>query len=51
MIYLPRSISLVALAVALLAGRDTMPEGPTVTALQGADKGFDEFPTDDVECR
>ena len=51
MIYLPRRISLVALAVALLAGCDTMPERPTVTALQGADKGFDEFRTDDVECR
>ena len=49
MIYLPRSIPLVALA--LLAGCDTMPEGPTVTALQGADKSFDEFRTDDVDCR
>jgi hypothetical protein len=51
MIYLTRSIPLVALALALLAGCDTMPEGPTVTALQGANKGFDEFRTDDVECR
>ena len=49
MICLPRSIPLVALA--LLAGCDTMPVGPTVTALQGADKGFDEFRTDDVDCR
>src|ERR1700687_3793935 len=49
MTYWPRSIPLVALA--LLAGCDTMPQGPTVTALQGADKSFDEFRTDDVDCR
>jgi hypothetical protein len=48
MIDLPRSIPLVALA--LLAGCDTMPQGPTVTALQGADKSFDEFRTDDVDA-
>src|ERR1700694_5286370 len=49
MTYWPRSIPVVALA--LLVGCDTMPEGPTVTALRGADKSFDEFRTDDVDCR
>jgi len=49
MIYSRGSILLVALA--LLAGCDTMPVGPTVTALQGADKGLDEFRTDDADCR
>ncbi|MEP6998156.1 MAG: hypothetical protein ABI900_10920 [Betaproteobacteria bacterium] len=39
------------MALALLAGYETMPEGPTVTALQGADKGYDESRTDDVGCR
>lgn len=28
-----------------------MPEGPTVTALQGSAKSSDEFRTDDVSCR
>jgi hypothetical protein len=49
MIHLLKSLPLVALA--LLAGCETMPEGPTVTALQGDAKSPDEFRTDDVDCR
>src|ERR1700682_2097920 len=49
MIHLPKSLSLVALA--LMAGCETMPVGPTVTALQGAARSSDEFRTDDVDCR
>jgi hypothetical protein len=49
MIHLLKSFPLVALA--LLAGCVTMPEGPTVTALQGGAKSSDEFRTDDVDCR
>jgi hypothetical protein len=39
------------LALALLAGCETMPAGPTVTALQGGAKSPDEFRTDDGDCR
>jgi hypothetical protein len=38
-------------ALALLAGCDTMPEGPTVSAFQGADRNLDEFRTDDTDCK
>src|ERR1700682_5309532 len=43
--------SLSPVALALLAGCETMPVGPTVTALQGDAKSPDEFRTDDVDCR
>jgi hypothetical protein len=39
------------LALALLAGCYTMPEGPTVTALQGDARNANEFRTDNVDCR
>jgi hypothetical protein len=38
-------------ALALLAGCQTMPEGPTVTSLQGDTRTSDEFRTDDGVCR
>ena len=49
MIRFLNSVPLVALA--LLAGCETTPVGPTVTALQGGAKSHDEFRTDDVDCR
>lgn len=39
------------LTLALLAGCYTMPEGPTVTTLQGDAKNANEFRTDNVDCR
>lgn len=39
------------LVLALLAGCYTMPEGPTVTALQGDAKSANEFRTDNGDCR
>jgi hypothetical protein len=39
------------MALALLAGCETIPVGPTVTTLQGDAKSLDEFRTDDVDCR
>jgi hypothetical protein len=38
-------------ALALLAGCETLPKGPTVTALQGGARSSDEFRADDVDCR
>ncbi len=38
-------------ALTLLAGCETMPQGPTVTALPGDAKSSDEFRADDVDCR
>jgi hypothetical protein len=48
MIHFLKSLPVVALA--LVAGCETMPQGPTVTALQGDAKPIDEFRTDDVNC-
>ena len=36
---------------ALLVGCESMPVGPTVTAMQGDTKSTDEFRADDVACR
>jgi hypothetical protein len=38
-------------ALALLAGCETLPTRPTVTALQGGARSSDEFRADDVDCR
>lgn len=46
---LQKGIPLVALL--MVAGCDTMPQGPTVTALPGTNETFDEFRTHDVGCR
>jgi hypothetical protein len=43
--------SLPLVAAALLVGCETIPEGPTVTALQGDARSSDEFRADDVACR
>lgn len=37
--------------VLLLAGCSTLPEGPSVMALPGAGKTFDQFRADDANCR
>lgn len=37
--------------LALVAGCETMPQGPTVAAQPGADKNIAEFRTDDARCR
>ncbi len=39
------------IALALLAGCETMPAGPTVTALQGEGKSAEEFRNDDAACK
>ena len=38
-------------AALLLAGCVTVPEGPSVMALPGSGKNFDQFRTDDYTCR
>jgi hypothetical protein len=38
-------------AVLLLAGCVTVPEGPSMMALPGSGKSFDQFRADDLECR
>jgi hypothetical protein len=43
--------SLAPVVLALLAGCETMPEGPTVTALPGETKSADQFRNNDRECR
>jgi hypothetical protein len=43
--------SVLPVALALLAGCETIPVGPTVTTLQGDAKSPDEFRTDDLDCR
>lgn len=40
-----------AVAVVLLAGCATIPSGPSVTALPGSGKSFEEFRADDRTCR
>jgi hypothetical protein len=49
MIHFLKPFPLVALA--LLAGCETMPAGPTVTALQGDGKSSEEFRADDAACK
>jgi hypothetical protein len=39
------------MAVGLLAGCESIPAGPTVTAMQGEAKSADEFRADEVACR
>jgi hypothetical protein len=38
-------------AVLLLAGCVTVPEGPSLMALPGSGKSFDQFRADDLDCR
>lgn len=38
-------------ALALLAGCAVQPSGPTVMALPGSSKSFDQFRADDADCR
>lgn len=45
-----KSLALFALAV-LLAGCAAAPTGPSVTALPGSGKSFDQFRSDDALCR
>lgn len=44
-------ISALALALGLSTGCTTMPDGPSVMVLPGTQKSFDQFRTDDLECR
>lgn len=47
-----KRIGLAAAAVALLlAGCATAPTGPSIMALPGSGKSFDQFRNDDAECR
>ncbi|RTL35479.1 MAG: hypothetical protein EKK49_07245 [Rhodocyclaceae bacterium] len=41
----------IALPLLLLAGCVTMPNGPSIMALPGYGKTFDQFRADDAECR
>ena len=41
----------IALALALLAGCVSIPEGPSKMSLPGTGKSFDQFRADDTECR
>ena len=46
-----RSLVVPSLAVALLAGCVTVPTGPAVMVMPGAQKSFDQFRADDGDCR
>ncbi len=46
-----RSLAVPSLAVVLLAGCVTVPTGPAVMAMPGAQKNFDQFRVDDADCR
>ncbi len=46
-----RSLVVPSLAVALLAGCVTVPTGPAVMVMPGAQKSFDQFRVDDGDCR
>ncbi|MCX8017551.1 MAG: hypothetical protein N2690_06605 [Rhodocyclaceae bacterium] len=48
---LRRTLSLLALPLALLAGCATTPSGPSVTVLPGSSRSFEEFRADDFACR
>ena len=41
----------ISLLLLLLAGCATYPEGPSVMALPGSGKNFDQFRADDADCR
>ena len=45
------SLALAIPAVAILAGCATIPSGPSVLALPGTGKSFDQFRVDDQDCR
>jgi hypothetical protein len=45
------AIYLLPAALLLLAGCVTAPTGPSVMALPGSGKSFDQFRNDDIECR
>jgi hypothetical protein len=47
----PKRYLAIALPVVLLAGCASVPTGPSVMALPGTGKSFDQFRYDDVECR
>lgn len=44
-------IATISLALLAIAGCTTMPTGPTVMALPGTGKSFDQFRYDDAQCR
>lgn len=44
-------IPTILISVLLLSACSTMPSGPGVLVLPGADKGFEEFHNDDLKCR
>jgi hypothetical protein len=46
-----RSLVVPSLAAALLAGCVTVPTGPAVMVMPGAQKSFDQFRADEVDCR
>ena len=46
-----RSLVVPSLAVALLAGCVTVPTGPAVMVMPGAQKSFDQFRVDEGDCR
>lgn len=47
----PVSLLLAACSILLLAGCVTAPTGPSVTVLPGSGKSFQQFRTDDADCR
>lgn len=47
----PSSVILAALSAMLLAGCAVVPTGPSVMALPGTGKNFEQFRRDDLECR
>lgn len=46
-----RSLVVPSLAVVLFAGCVTVPTGPAVMSMPGAQKNFDQFRVDDADCR
>lgn len=47
----PTSFRFAALSLLLLAGCASVPTGPSVMALPGSGKNFDQFRADDADCR
>jgi hypothetical protein len=45
------SLGALLLALLMLSGCVSMPSGPSVMALPGSSKSFDQFRVDDMECR
>jgi hypothetical protein len=48
---IPRSIASIALAALTLGACATIPNGPSVMALPGSGKNFDQFRLDEMDCR